>query len=222
MDFEYLIHDALPYLAEGLWESILLIIPSMLIGFGGGVLLGTVRVFGWSVFRWLGDVYTSFVRGVPLVIQLFLLYYGLPKLGLMLDGFGAAVLGFVLCSAAYHSEYIRGALLSIRQGQLKGAQALGFSKLAMLTSIVVPQALRRALPGCGNEVIYLIKYSSLAYVCTCMDLSNCAVDLASREFKYFEVFLVAGLFYLLLTSLATIFLRWLERKLYIPGFGPAK
>ena len=222
MDAQFLLERTLPYLTQGVWVSIKLIIPSMLLGFAGGVVLGALRVFGSPWLRKLGDAYTALFRGVPLVIQLFLLYYGLPKLHILLDGFSAAVLGFILCSAAYHSEYMRGALLSIRQGQIRGAQALGFSNLELLVSIIIPQALRRALPGCGNEIVYLIKYSSLAYVTTCMELSNSAMDLAGKTFRFTEVFLVAGVYYLALTSAAGAFLHWLERKLHIPGFGNAK
>ncbi|MCK7469967.1 MAG: amino acid ABC transporter permease [Desulfomicrobium escambiense] len=111
-------------------------------------------------------------RGIPLVVQLFIWYFGLPHIGIYLTPLLASVLGFSLCSGAYHSEYVRGALLSIKQGQMLAAQALGFTKLQMILSIILPQAIRRALPGCGNEIIYLIKYSSLAYMITCIELDR--------------------------------------------------
>ena len=141
---------------------------------------------------------------------------------LVYDALGCAMLGFIVCSAAYQSEYVRGALLSIRQGQIKAAQALGFSTLRMLWSIVLPQAVRRALPGCGNEVIYLIKYSSLAYVISCIELTGEANVLAGRTFKYIEVYLAAGCYYLLMTSAATAILHHCERKFAIPGFGKGR
>jgi polar amino acid transport system permease protein len=128
------------------------------------------------------------------------------------------VIGFSLCSAAYHSEYVRGALLSIKRGQMLAAQALGFSKLQMIISVILPQALRRALPGCGNEIIYLIKYSSLAYMITCIELTGEAKILASHTFRYTEVFLIVGIFYLALVSVASWFLRMLEERLSLPGF----
>jgi polar amino acid transport system permease protein len=104
----------------------------------------------------------------------------------------AAVLGFSLCSGAYHSEYVRGALLSIKRGQMLAAQSLGFNKVRMIFSIILPQAIRRALPGCGNEIIYLIKYSSLAYMITCIELTGQGKILASNSFKYTEIFLIIG------------------------------
>ena len=222
MDTAFLIDRILPALNRGLWVTIQLIIPSMLLGFAGGVLLGAIRAFGAPWMRKAGDIYTTLFRGVPLVIQLFILYNALPKIHIYLDGTYAAILGFILCSAAYHSEYIRGALLSIRQGQLKAAQALGFSGTAMLWSIIIPQALRRALPGCGNEFIYLIKYSSLAYMTTCVDLTAEARKLASYTFRFPEVFAVCGFYYLCLTSIATWALHRVEKLAYIPGFGKSR
>jgi polar amino acid transport system permease protein len=207
---------------RGLLVTVQLVIPSMLLGFAGGVALGAARAVGFSWLRRAGDIYTALFRGVPLIIQLFILYNALPKLNIYLDGFDAAVLGFILCSAAYHSEYIRGALLSIRHGQVQAAQALGFSRFGMLRSIIIPQALRRALPGCGNEIIYLIKYSSLAYMTTCVDLTSEARNLASHTYRNTEIFFVCGMYYLALTSLASWLLYRLEKLVWIPGFGRMK
>lgn len=221
-DSAYFFDSMLPALNRGLVTSIQLIIPSATLGLLFGILLGTIRVFASPWVRKLADLYTAIFRGVPLVVQLMIIYFGLPNVGIYFEPFAAAVLGFVLCSAAYNSEYVRGALLSIRQGQLKAAQALGFSKFQTVLWIVIPQAVRRALPGCGNEVIYLIKYSSLAYVITCIELTGEAKVLASRSFHFTEVFLVVGAYYLALVSLATWVLQRLEKRFTIPGFGQAK
>jgi len=98
------------------------------------------------------------------------------------------------------------------------AQSLGFSKIRMIFSIILPQAIRRALPGCGNEIIYLIKYSSLAYMITCIELTGQGKILASNSFKYTEGFLMIGACYLVMTSVATIILGRVEDRLRIPGF----
>ena len=143
-------------------------------------------------------------------------------MGVYLEPYTAAAVGFILCSGAYHSEYIRGGLLSIKRGQRLAAQALGFSSLGTMLWIMIPQAARRALPGCGNEIIYLIKYSSLAYIITCIELTGEGKIIATKYFRFTEVFLVVGLYYLLLVTLATIGLGKLEKKLYIPGFGGAR
>ena len=114
---------------------------------------------------------------------------------------------------------MRGALLSIRQGQVRAAQALGFSQWQTVSWIIIPQAARRALPGCGNEIIYLIKYSSLAYLVTCLELMGEGKVVASDTFRFTEVFIAVGAYYLAMVTLATFLLRWLEDRYRIPGFG---
>jgi polar amino acid transport system permease protein len=166
----------------------------------------------------LANTYVALFRGFPLVVQLFIWYFGLPHLGIYLSPYVASVLGFSLCSGAYHSEYVRGALLSIKRGQLLAAQSLGFTKMKMIASVVLPQAFRRALPGCGNEIIYLIKYSSLAYMITCIELTGEGKIIASETFKYTEIFLIVGIVYLLLTSVASWVLHRIENRLRLPGF----
>lgn len=219
MDWAFYTDKLIPALNTGLVASIIIIVPSALLGLAWGVLLGVLRVFGPSWLRKAGDAYTALFRGVPLVVQLFIVCYGLPKIGLTFDRYGLTVTSFVLCSASYHSEYIRGALLSIRQGQYKAAQALGFSTAQMLRSILAPQAFRRALSGCGNEIIYLIKYSSLAYITSYEEITAVAKRLGTQEARPLEVFMVAGAYYLLLTTIATWYLGRVEKRLYVPGFG---
>lgn len=218
-DAPFLTNDLLPALNRGLLVSLELIIPSASLGFVGGVVLGCVRAFGSPWIRLLGDGYTALVRGVPLAVQLMMIYYALPKLGIFFPPFGAALTSFILCTAAYQSEYVRGALLSIRQGQIRAAQALGFTSLQTILWIVIPQAARRALPGCGNEIVYLIKYSSLAYLVTCMELMGEGKVIASDTFRFTEVFLAVGAYYLIMVTMASWLLRWLEERFRIPGYG---
>lgn len=219
LDPTFLVESVIPALNKGLLMSVALIVPSATIGFVLGVLTGVVRVFGPRWLRWIGDTFTTIFRGVPLVVQLMILYFGLPNIGIYLEPYSASVVGFILCTGAYQSEYVRGALLSIRQGQIRAAYALGFTRLQTIFWIVIPQAARRALPGCGNEIIYLIKYSSLAYIITCIELTGEAKILVSRSFRPTEVYLVAGFYYLVLVSAATWILQKIEKKLAIPGFG---
>lgn len=221
MDTAFYIDQLIPVLNRGLVMSVKLIIPSGLLGLLLGIVMGSLRTFGLPVLRKFANGYAAVFRGTPLLVQLFMLYFGLPNLGIYLDAYTAAVTGFVLCSGAYHSEYIRGGLLSIKKGQLLAAQSMGFSTLKTLSHIILPQALRRALPGCGNEIIYLIKYSSLAYIITCIELTGEGKIIATRTFRYTEVFLVLGCYYLVLVTLASFVLQKLEKRLRIPGFGKA-
>lgn len=211
--------ELLAALNQGLLMSLALIVPSAVGGVLIGIAAGALRVFGASWPRRLGDGYAALFRGTPLVVQLFVLYFGLPNVGLYLSPYAAAVLGFMLCSGAYQSEYVRGALLSIKRGQYLGAQALGFTAWQTVSAIIVPQAVRRALHGCGNEIVYLIKYSSLAYVITCMELTGQGKTIATEYFRFTEVFAIIGLYYLALVTLALFVLKKIEQRLFIPGFG---
>jgi polar amino acid transport system permease protein len=210
--------EVAPALFKGLWVSLQLILPSAALGLVLGIVAGALRVYGNRPLAAAANLYATLFRGVPLVVQLFVWYFGLPHLGIYLSPFLASVIGFSLCSGAYHSQYIRGALLSIKQGQAAAAKALGFTQWQTVRFVILPQALRRALPGCGNEIIYLIKYSSLAYMVTCIELTGEGKVLASRTFKYTEVFLVVAVFYLVLVSIASWLLHRVEHRLIIPGF----
>lgn len=206
-------------LNRGLVMSVALIVPSALGGVLIGSLAGSARAYGPRWLRWLGDAYAAIFRGTPLVVQLFVLYFGLPSLGIALSPYAAAVIGFILCSGAYQSEYVRGAFLSIRRGQFKGAMALGMSRWQTLLHIIFPQAFRRALHGCGNEIIYLIKYSSLAYIVTCVELTGEGKNIAGEYFRFTEAFMVIALYYLALVSVAMLILKKLEQRLAVPGMA---
>jgi polar amino acid transport system permease protein len=225
--WDFFLASIFPALNKGLWVSISIIVPSALLGLGLGIVVGSLRVYGPFAVRKANEAYVSLFRGTPLVVQLFFWYFALPHLRIgdmrvILSPMAAAILGFTLCSAAYHSEYIRGALLSIRHGQIKAAQALGMSKTQTVLWVVLPQALRRALPGCGNEIIYLIKYSSLASIITLNELTGVGRTIAKQTWRNIEVFTALGLYYLLLVTLATLLLRYVENRLALPGFEQPK
>ncbi len=217
----FVTETVIPALNQGLALSIELILPAAIFGLLLGIVVGSMRTHAPFWMRTIANGYAALFRGTPLVLQLFFIYYGLPKIGISFEPYTAALIGFILCSGAYHSEYIRGSLLATRQGQYRAAHALGFSTFKTLVWIVVPQAVRRALPGCSNEIIYLIKYSSLAYVVTCMELTGQAKEVAAQSFRFTETFFVVGLYYLALVTIATFVLRHLERRLRVPGFGGA-
>lgn len=219
----FLCADVLPKLQQGLWVSIELIVPSALLGAFFGVITGVIRVYGPRWLRQFANGYVSIFRGTPLVVQLYFWYFALPYIVLgnfriVLSPIAASIVGFTMCSAAYQSEYIRGGLLSIKQGQLKAAAALGMSTMQTVMSVVLPQAVRRALPGCGNEIIYLIKYSSLASIITVGELTGVGRAVAKATWRNIEVFSAVGAYYLVLVTLATMLQHLLERRLAIPGF----
>jgi len=209
----------LPPVLEGTLVTLKLIASSIPPGLILGILIAVGRVYGNKFISSFCAVYTLFFRGTPLLIQLFILYFGFPSIGIFFSPFAAAVIGFILCSGAYHSEYIRGAIQSIKIGQMMAAEALGMTRSKAILYIILPQALRRAIPGCSNEIIYLIKYSSLAFMVTCVELTGAGKIIASRYFEYTLVFLVVGAIYLLMVSVVTKFFGMLEKRLEIPGLG---
>ncbi|MBQ3719351.1 MAG: amino acid ABC transporter permease, partial [Methanomicrobium sp.] len=164
-------------------------------------------------------LFVGFVKGCPLMLLLFILYFGLPTVpyvGVTFDAFTAAIIGFICCNSAYNSEYVRGAIISVKEGQLVAASALGMTKRQAIMYIVLPQALRRAIPGLSNEFIYLIKYSSLAYMITLVELTGAGKIVFT---KYFEpgVFFVVGIVYLALVTVTTVGANALEKKYAVPG-----
>ncbi len=209
----------LPPVLEGTLVTLKLIALSIPLGLILGILIAVGRVYGNKFISSFCTVYTLFFRGTPLLIQLFILYFGFPSIGIFFSPFAAAVIGFILCSGAYHSEYIRGAIQSIKIGQMMAAEALGMTRSKAILYIILPQALRRAIPGCSNEIIYLIKYSSLAFMVTCVELTGAGKIIASRYFEFTLVFAVVGAIYLLMVSIVTKVLNTLEKKLEIPGLG---
>lgn len=237
MDWAYY-QEMIPELTKGFWLTVEIIVPSAIIGLVIGTLVGTVRGLEYPRFLLHPlNAYVSLFRGTALLVQVFVCYYGLPDLAMLirpffeahglpplwrifyLSPYAASVLIFSLCSGAYHSEYIRGAILSIRRGQFLAAQALGFTRAQIFRSIIIPQALRRAWPGCGNEIVYLIKYSSLAFVVSAKELTGASMSLANSSFRFTETFFAVGLYYLFLVTIATWILNRLERAYTIPGFG---
>ena len=219
IDLDFFTKELIPALNRGLVYSFVLIIPSAVFQLCLGILAGALRVHGGPVLSRVAEAYAAVFRGTPLMVQLFIWYFGLPHVGIFLSPVVSAIVGFSLCGGAYHSEYVRGGLLSIKKGQHLAAQALGFSSWQAILHIILPQALRRALPGFGNELIYLIKYSSLAYIITFIELTGEGRIIATSTFRYTEVFLVVGLYYLALVTLAEIGLRKLEKSLELPGFS---
>jgi len=150
-----LIIEFYPHLLAGLAVTLELIACSAPLGLVIGIVIAVSRAYGGPIFSPLAYIYQIIFRGTPLLLQLFVIYYGLPRLGVVFSPLTAAIIGFGLCSGAYHSEYFRGALLSIPIGQMEAARALGMGKLQTIRSIILPQMIRRAIPGCSNEITYL-------------------------------------------------------------------
>lgn len=206
-----------PAFWNGLLVTLALIAVTAPMGLLLGVLIACGRVYGGRGIAGFFKGYTIFFKGCPLLLLLFILYFGLPPYGITLGPFEASVIGFIFCNSAYNSEYIRGAILSVKEGQLIAAKALGMTRAQAIRYIVLPQALRRAIPGVSNEFIYLIKYSSLAYMITVIELTGAGKLIATKYFAYNETFFALAVVYLVLVTITTFGANALERRYAIPG-----
>ncbi len=223
--FEFAL-DILPRLLKATLVTLELTACSITLGFIVGILLALGRVYGNRPIRTLCNTYVQFFRGTPLLVQLLLIYYGLPAylnpLGIKLSPFVAAVLGLGLNSAAYQAEYFRGAIQSIRMGQMMAARAIGMSKSQAVRSIILPQALRIVIPSWSNELIYSIKYSSLAYFLSLAELTFTGKKIAGATARPFETFMVVALIYLVIVLIISRLLWMLEGRVRVPGLGAGR
>lgn len=209
----------LPQLAYGLLTTLEITAVCIGIGIVLGLLLAMARVYGVRWLRLLASAYIQFFRGTPLLVQLFLVYFGLPTWGISLSPLVSGILALGLNTAAYQAEYFRGAIQAVERGQLMAARAVGMTLPQAIRHVILPQALRIVIPSWSNELILMLKYTSIVYMVTVLDLMGEGYRIAASNFRYFEVFIVVALFYLAIVFVVTQLLRLLERKVRIPGLG---
>ena len=212
----------LPELLKGVPVTILLWLIAISLGFVLGLALSWARIYGNRPLYWLSTAYVELFRGTPMLIQMFFIYLGLPQVGIVFDAFTAAVIAITLNSAAYQAEYFRGSILSVPQGQMTAARACGMTQWQAIRCILLPQALRRVIPQWSNEAIIELKFTSIAYTIGVVEITSIASDIGSRTLNFFQIFLLAGIIYLLLTSGVASFLDWLGRRYYVPGVTSAE
>jgi polar amino acid transport system permease protein len=212
--------DALPYLLEGSFVTIVVVLGAMGFGFLLGVPLAVGQVYGSPALKRAVSVYVWFFRGIPLLVLLFLFYFGLcALLDINLSAFVVAIAVLGLISSAYQSQIFRGAILSLPEGQFKAARALGMSDRQALTNVILPQALRLSIPGWSNEYSILLKDSAVTYALGVAEIMARAHFVATRTYQQLPLYLAAGILFLVLTYLGVKGLRLLEEKTRIPGYA---
>jgi len=154
-------------------------------------------------FKNLSKAYITIIRGTPMIVQMFFIYYGFPGIGIKLKPFEAALVGFVLNSAAYQAEYLKGGFLAITTEQLEAAYSIGLNKWNAIRYIILPQAIRFSIPALTNEIIYLIKYTSVAYLIAVPELFAQAKFFASDTYFFIETYVFIGIIYLIMIFLLT-------------------
>ena len=198
-------------LLPGLKMTIPLTVIAFFIAMVIAVIAAMIQYARVPVLRQIMRFYVWVVRGTPLLVQLFVVFYGLPSLGIILDPFPAAVIVFSINEGAYCAETMRAALESVPVGQMEAGYCVGMSYLQVMRRIVLPQVFRLILPPVSNETITLVKDTSLIYVLAMNDLLRTTRNLVQRDFSI-TPFLVAGVFYLLMTLVLTYGFNKLERK----------
>ncbi|GGB33861.1 ABC transporter permease [Tistrella bauzanensis] len=224
------IFDNWERLLGGLWTTLELVALALVVGAALALVVAMARVSRNPLLAWTGRGYIFFFRGTPLLVQLFLIYYGLSQFTfvrssmlwpILREPYWCAIIAFALNTSGYTAEILRGAIQAVPRGQIEAAQALGMSRALTFRRIIMPIAVRYGFPAYGNEVILMIKASALASTITILDLMGVTRTLISRTFAVTELFLAAGVIYLVITLVLTRVFALVERRLnrHLTGRG---
>jgi polar amino acid transport system permease protein len=212
--------DSLPYLLQGSFLTAGIVVSAMFLGLVIGILMAVGLVYGNRFIQYLLTAYVWVFRGVPVVVLLFLFYFGLfTFLGLKFSAFTAVTLVLGMTTGAYQANIFKGAILSLPKGQFKAAIALGMSHIQAIQSIVLPQILRMSIPAWSNEYSIILKDSALAFVIGAPEIMARTQFVASRTYQHLSLYISAGIIYFLLTWAGVLALRKLENHVRIPGYS---
>lgn len=215
-----IILDNLGLYWQGLLLTVQLTVLSLALGLGLAIPLSIVANSGNSLARGLVFSYSYFFRGTPLLVQIYLIYFGAGQFEGIRDSvlwpvlsqaYWCALIAFALNTGAYTTEMLRGAIKATPRGEIEAARSVGMSTAMMYRRIILPSAFRRALPAYGNEMIFMLQGTSLASVITLVDLTGAARIINSRYYSPYEAFITAGLLYMALTFTIVMLVKWLER-----------
>ncbi|APC79124.1 amino acid ABC transporter permease [Clostridium botulinum] len=203
----------LPFLLKATLVTIKITLLSFIVAITLAFIVGILRTYKFSkILDLILNAYVEIFRGSPLLIQLFFIYYGLPSVGIAMDAEVAAVIGLALNGAAYMSEIIRAAIISIDRGQEEAGFSLGYTRFQNLHYIILPQAVKISVPPLVNGFSSLLKDTSLVSVISITELTRSGNLIYSRTAKPFEVYLTLGLFYFVLTYIVSICSKFIEKR----------
>ncbi|APC82387.1 amino acid ABC transporter permease [Clostridium botulinum] len=203
----------LPFLLKATLVTIKITLLSFIVAITLAFIVGILRTYKFSkILDLILNAYLEIFRGSPLLIQLFFIYYGLPSVGIAMDAEVAAVIGLALNGAAYMSEIIRAAIISIDRGQEEAGFSLGYTRFQNLHYIILPQAVKISVPPLVNGFSSLLKDTSLVSVISITELTRSGNLIYSRTAKPFEVYLTLGLFYFVLTYIVSICSKFIEKR----------
>ncbi|MTI96722.1 MAG: amino acid ABC transporter permease [Firmicutes bacterium] len=208
-----LIVDALPALLQGARLSLLVSACSVSIGICLGIIIASGRLSKFKPFSMLAGAYVAFLRGTPMIVQIFIVHFGLVEFGIRLPAIASGIIALSLNSGAYMGEIFRGGIQSIDVGQTEAGLSLGFTPLQVFRYIVFPQAFRRVIPSMGNEMVTLTKDSSLVSFIGVAELTYRATLIAARTYAYFTMYVGIALVYFVMTYTLSQLLLLLERRM---------
>ena len=211
------LNEQLPLIMNGLENTLLLATSISITGFVFGILVFYLTLSQSSLVRLFMRGYISFFIGMPLIVLLFLMYYGMPTIGVRWSPLTVALIGFTLNIGAYNAAYLKTAYNGLEQSELDAAQAQGFSQFQTFRLIILPQVLRLSVPAMTNQVIRNIKDTSVAFLIQYTEFFARIQELASTNFQFFKAYTLAGIVYLVMVSIVVLFSMWLEQRLAIPG-----
>lgn len=231
-DFQ-MVFTIMPQLAKALPMTLRLALSSMFFGLLLGLIIAIVKMNRVPVLSPIATFFVSLVRGTPVVVQLYIAYFGIPMCMKAMNlnfgtsfninkisGLVCAIAALSINESAYCSETIRAALLSVDQGQIEAANSLGMTYLQALRRIILPEAIEVALPGLGNAFISLIKGTSLAFTCAVVEITAQGKIIGGRTYRYFEVYVALAIIYWIITIVIEQILKVIERKIRIPDQVP--
>lgn len=204
---------SLPLLRSAALMTVFLGLSSFVLGSALGLLVALCRLSSVPALRAFAFAYVSIFRGTPLLVQILLIYFGLPRYGITLDPVPAAMLALTLFSAAYLSENFRSGINAVDKGQWEAAMSLGMGYWKAMSRVVLPQGLRIAIAPVGSRMIALIKDTSLASTITVVELTRVADQVGASTFRYMEMFLMVGLIYWMINQILTIIQTVLENRI---------
>lgn len=210
-----LVGKFLPYMVKAAVVTIQLSLVSIIVGLVFGLVIALMRISKIKILSYIGKFYIWIIRGTPMLVQLFLVYFGLPQIGIELSPFISSVIALGMNAAAYIAEIYRGGILSVPSGQMEAAESLGMRYPAIMKKIILPQALRVSVPSLGNQAVSMLKDSSLASLVTVSELMMVSQRFAATNYAFIEFYLVAAGFYLVMTTIFTFILHKIEQRLSI-------
>ncbi len=233
-DFQFMI-NSIPAILKHLPVTLIITLVALIAGLLIGFVVALIKIYKIPVLKQISTVYVSFIRGTPLLIQIYLSYYGIPIIlqyvnlylgtDFNINNIAPIIfiyIAFALNHGAYASETIRGAIGSVDKGQFEAAHSIGMTASQTMRRIIIPEALKIALPNLGNNILGLIKGTSLAFSISVVDIVAAANMIGSRSYRFFEVYIVVALVYWITCTLLNYLVRLIEKKVHVSERGVSK